>query len=305
MARFLLRRVFAVAVTLLAVSMLVFALSRVAGDPRELYLGEFTSQEQWDAWGRQMGLDRPLVVQYFVWLGKAATGDLGISMREQRPVTDIVIEKMPATLELGLAAFAMAFILGLSLGVLAAVKRGTPWDYIGRTFAVLGQATPPFWLGIMLILLFAVQLQWLPSSRRVGLDSLVLPTITLGWLAIAANLRLVRSSMLEVLDSEYIKLARAKGVSVRRVIWKHALRNAMIPPLTQAGLTLASFIAGAVITETVFAWPGMGRMAVEAVNQNDFPLLVGAVLTISFLYLLMNFLVDLAYGLIDPRIRYS
>lgn len=305
MARFLIRRVIAVAVTLLAVSVLVFALSRVAGDPRELYLGEFTSQEQWDAWGRQMGLDRPFVVQYLVWLRKASTGDLGISLREQRPVTDIVIEKVPATLELGLSAFAMASILGLLLGVLAAVKRGSVFDYVGRTFAVLGQATPPFWLGIMLILLFAVELQWLPSGRRVGLRSLVLPTITLGWLAIAANMRLVRSSMLEVLDSEYIKLARAKGVSVRRVIWKHALRNAMIPPLTQAGLTLAAFIAGAVITETVFAWPGMGRMAVEAVNQNDFPLLVGAVLTISSLYLLMNFVVDLTYGLIDPRIRYS
>ena len=305
MIKFVATRVVAVAITLLAVSALVFALSRIAGDPRELYLGEFTTQEQWDAWGRQMGLDRPLVVQYLVWLGKAATGDLGKSLREQRPVTDIVAEKMPATLQLGLAAFAMAFILGLLLGVLAAVKRGTVMDYAGRTFAVLGQATPPFWLGIMLILLFAVQLQWLPVGRRDGLSSLVLPTITLGWLAVAANMRLVRSSMLEVLDSEYIKLARAKGVSVRRVIWKHALRNAMIPPLTQAGLTLAAFIAGAVITETVFAWPGMGRMAVEAVNQNDFPLLVGAVLTISFLYLAMNFAVDIAYGLIDPRIRYS
>jgi peptide/nickel transport system permease protein len=304
-ARFLVRRVFAVILTLIAVSFLVFALSRIAGDPRELYLGEFTTQEQWDAWGRQMGLDRPFIVQYLVWLGKAGTGDLGMSLREQRPVTAIVVEKMPATLQLGISAFVMATVLGFLLGVLAAVKRGSLWDYFGRTFAVLGQATPPFWLGIMLILLFAVQLQWLPSGRRIGPDSLILPTVTLGWLAVAANMRLVRSSMLEVLDSEYIKLARAKGVSVRRVIWKHALRNAMIPPLTQAGLTLSAFIAGAVITETVFAWPGMGRMAVEAVNQNDFPLLVGAVLTISFLYLAMNFAVDLAYGLIDPRIRYS
>lgn len=305
MFRYIARRLVAVGVTLIAVSILVFALSRVAGDPRELYLGEFTTQEQWDAWGRQMGLDRPVLVQYMVWLAKAATGDLGISLREQRPVTAIVIEKMPATLELGFTAFALSFVLGLLLGVLAAVKRGTLVDYVGRTFAVLGQATPPFWLGIMLILLFAVQLQWLPSGRRVGPTSIILPAITLGWLAVAANMRLVRSSMLEVLDSEYIKLARAKGVSVRWVIWKHSLRNAMIPPLTQAGLTLAAFIAGAVLTETVFAWPGMGRMAVEAVNQNDFPLLAGAVLTISSLYLLMNLVVDLAYGLIDPRIRYS
>ena len=305
MSTFLIRRLIALAITMLAVSVLVFTLSRVSGDPRELYLGEFTSREQWDAWGRQMGLDRPLVVQYLVWLGKALTGDLGISLREQRPVMDIIFEKLPATLELGVAAFAFSVVLGVSLGVVAAVRRGTVWDYLGRTFALLGQATPPFWLGIMLILLFAVALQWLPSGRKGGLDSFVMPVITLGWLAVAANLRLVRSSMLEVLDSEFIKLARAKGVNARRVIWKHAFRNALIPPLTQAGLTLASFIAGAVVTETVFAWPGMGRMAVEAVNQNDFPLLVGAVLTISFIYVAMNFLVDLAYGVIDPRIRYS
>ena len=305
MSTLLIRRLIALAITMLAVSVLVFTLSRVSGDPRELYLGEFTSREQWDAWGRQMGLDRPFVVQYLVWLGKALTGDLGISLREQRPVMDIIFEKLPATLELGVAAFAFSVVLGVSLGVVAAVRRGTVWDYLGRTFALLGQATPPFWLGIMLILLFAVALQWLPSGRKGGLDSFVMPVITLGWLAVAANLRLVRSSMLEVLDSEFIKLARAKGVNARRVIWKHAFRNALIPPLTQAGLTLASFIAGAVVTETVFAWPGMGRMAVEAVNQNDFPLLVGAVLTISFIYVAMNFLVDLAYGVIDPRIRYS
>ncbi len=305
MSTFLIRRLIALTITMLAVSALVFTLSRVSGDPRELYLGEFTSSEQWDAWGRQMGLDRPLVVQYLVWLGKALTGDLGISLREQRPVMDIIFEKLPATLELGLAAFAFSVTLGVSLGVVTAVRRGTVWDYLARTFALLGQATPPFWLGIMLILLFAVALQWLPSGRKGGLDSFVMPVITLGWLAVAANLRLVRSSMLEVLDSEFIKLARAKGVSTRRVVWKHAFRNALIPPLTQAGLTLSSFIAGAVVTETVFAWPGMGRMAVEAVNQNDFPLLVGAVLTISFMYVAMNFLVDLAYGVIDPRIRYN
>lgn len=305
MVKFLIRRLLALVVTLLAVSILVFSLSRISGDPRELYLGEFTSHEQWDAWGRQMGLDKPLPVQYGVWLGDALTGDLGKSRRENRPVTTILVEKLPATIELGVAAFLFSLVLGVLLGVLAAVKRGTFWDYAGRTFAILGQATPPFWLGIMLILLFAVQLHWLPSGRRVGLNSLILPTVTLGWLALAANVRLVRSSMLEVLDSEYVKLARAKGASFSRVIWKHAFRNAMIPPLTQAGITLASFIAGAVVTETVFAWPGMGRLAVEAVNQNDFPLIAGAVLLISFIYVAMNFLVDLTYGVIDPRIRLS
>lgn len=305
MRRFLLRRFVLFCGTLLAVTLIVFALSRISGDPRLLYLTENTTDEQWEAWGEEMGLNRPLVLQYFMWLGKAIQGDLGNSMREGRPVVTVVAEKFPATLHLGLVAFAFAITLGVLLGTLAAIKRGTAWDYAGRTFALFGQALPPFWIGIVFILVFAVQLDLLPAGRRDEPVSIIMPAITLGWLAAAANLRLVRSSMLNVLDSEYIKLARAKGVSNRWVIWKHAFRNAMIPPLTNAGLTLVSFISGTVVTETVFAWPGIGRMAVEAVGQNDFPLLVGVVLGISFMYLSVNLIVDLLYGIIDPRIRYG
>lgn len=305
MTRFLIRRFILFAATLLAVSIIVFTLSRISGDPRLLYLTENTTDEIWDAWGRQMGLDRPVVVQYLVWLGHALTGDLGDSLREGRPVMTIVISKIPATLHLGLVAFVFAISTGVLLGTLAAVKRGTMWDYAGRSFALFGQALPPFWIGIVLVLIFAVQLEWLPAGRRDTPSSIILPAITLGWLAAGANLRLVRSSMLNVLDSEYVKLARAKGVSNRAVIWKHAFRNAMIAPLTNAGLTLVGFISGTVVTETVFAWPGMGRMAVEAVGQNDFPLLVGAVLTISFFYLIVNLFVDLTYAVVDPRIRFG
>jgi peptide/nickel transport system permease protein len=304
MQRFLLTRLASFIVTLLAVSLVVFIMSRVSGDPRLLYLTDYTTDEQWEAWGRQMGLDKPLVVQYFVWLGKAARGDLGMSLREQRPVTTAVLERVPATLQLGLSAFVFSTVLGVLLGVLAAVKRATIWDYMGRTFALFGQALPPFWVGIMLILIFSVQLHWLPTGQRGGIRHFILPAITLGWLAAAGNLRLVRSAMLSILDSEYIKMARAKGLSDTLVIWKHALKNALIPPLTQAGLTLASFIAGTVVTETVFSWPGMGRLAVEAVYQNDFPMLVGAILMISLLYLVINLAVDIAYGYVDPRIRY-
>ena len=259
----------------------------------------------WDDWGKQMGLDRHVTVQYLVWLKSALTGDLGDSLREGRPVMTIVASKIPATMQLGLVSFVFAISIGILFGTLAAVKRGTKWDYAARTFALFGQALPPFWIGIVLVLIFAVQLEWLPAGRRDSPLSIIMPAITLGWLAAGANLRLVRSSMLNVLDSEYVLLARAKGVQNRTVIWKHAFRNALIAPLTNAGLILVGFISGTVVTETVFAWPGLGRMAVEAVSQNDFPLLVGAVLTISFFYLTVNLLVDLTYGLVDPRIRYS
>jgi peptide/nickel transport system permease protein len=292
-------------VVLLVVALLVFGLSRAQGDPRLIYLTPTTSQEQWDAWGVEMGLDKPAPMQFLVWLGKVLRGDLGDSIREHRPVTEALLERVPATLQLGLGAWIFAFALGWPLGVLSAVKRGSMWDYGGRTLALFGQALPPFWLGIMLILIFSVQLEWLPVGRRGGISHFILPCVTLGWLAAAGQLRLVRSSMLEVMDSQYIQLARAKGVPPQLVIWKHALKNAAIPPLTYAGVTLAGFITGTVVTETVFAWPGLGRLAVESVMQNDFPMLSGAVLLVTLLYLSTSFLADIAYAYLDPRIRYE
>ena len=305
MRRFLVKRSILMLVILVTVSVLVFAMSRIQGDPRFLYLSEYTAQEEWDEWGRQMGLNRPLVAQYFVWFGKVVRGDLGISLRENRPVTKAVAERVPASLQLGLASWIFALSVGWPLGVLAAVKRGSIWDYAGRTFALFGQALPPFATGIVLILIFSVQLEWLPTGRRGGLDHFVMPAVTLGWLAAAGQLRLVRSAMLDVLDSEYIKLARAKGVNSFSVIWKHALKNAIIPPLTFTGLILAAFITGTVVTETIFAWPGLGRLAIESVYQNDFPLLTGTVLFFALMYLAISFLVDVAYAYIDPRIRFT
>lgn len=290
--------------TVIIVSAIIFAMSRVQGDPRFMYLDNNTTKEQWDAWGRQMGLDRPIVVQYFVWLGKAVRLDFGQSMWEKRPVTDLVMNRFPNTLQLGAAAWIFAVVVGLPLGVLSAVMRGTAWDYLGRTIALFGQALPPFWLGIMLILLFAVQLEWLPIGRKGGPDHLILPAITLGWLAAAGLLRLVRSAMLEVLDSEFVKLARAKGVTPWLVIWKHTLRNALLVPLTYSVLILSGFLAGTVVTETVFQWPGVGRLAVQAINTNDFPTMVGAVLFATVLFVVANLLLDISYTFIDPRIRY-
>ena len=305
MTRYLVRRFLLMLVVLLVVALLVFALSRVQGDPRLMFLTPHTTQEQWDAWGKEMGLDKPAPMQFLIWLGKIVRGDLGQSIRENRPVAEALLDRIPATLQLGLGAWLFAFGVGWPLGVLSAVKRGTLWDYVGRVVALFGQALPPFWLGIMLILIFSVQFELLPVGRRGGIDHYILPCITLGWLAAAGQLRLVRSSMLEALDSQYIYLARAKGVSAQVVIWKHALKNAAIPPITYAGLTLAGFITGTVVTETVFAWPGLGRLAVEAVLQNDFPMLSGAVLLVTVLYMGTSFLADIAYVYLDPTIRYE
>jgi len=301
----LLRRLVAAAAVLWLASILVFALSRASGDPRYLFISEYTTKEQWDAWGRKYGLDRPLVVQYGIWFSRAIRLDFGESLRDQVPAIDVIRAKVPATAQLGLGAFVFAITLGIPLGVFAALTRGTGWDLVGRGFALLGQAMPGFWLGIMLILTFSVRWQVLPPSGRAGLNSMILPSITLGWFAAAALLRLTRSSMLEVLDSEYIKLARAKGVASWKVVWKHAFRNALIVPMTYAGLLFAGLMTGAVVTETVFAWPGLGRLAVQAVFGTDFAVISAIVLIATALYLALNLCVDLLYGILDPRIRHG
>ena len=291
-------------VVVFAATALVFGLSRVNGDPRLVLLDEYTSKEQWDAWGVKLGLDKPLIVQYGIWVGNAARGDFGQSLGHRTNSLDVIITRIPGTLQLTAGAFIFAFIVGVPLGVFSAVRRGSAFDYIGRTFALFGQALPPFWLGIMLILIFAVELGWLPTYGRGGIKHYILPSITLGWLAASGFLRLMRSSMLEVLDSEFVKFARSKGVNSRRIIWKHALRNAMLAPLTYAGLLLAGLITGTVVTETVFAWPGLGRLAVQSVFANDFPVMTGIVMLFTVVYVGMNFVVDIAYAYLDPRIRY-
>ena len=305
MTQFLLRRLLLLLITLWAVSVLVFAMSRITGDPRAMYMVPGVTKEMWDAWGKEMGLDRPLPMQYVVWASKAVRGDMGESLWERRPVTTAVISKLPATLQLGLATFLFSAILGIPLGVLSAVSRGTIVDLVGRFIAVTGQALPPFWIGLVLILVFSVWLEWLPGAKKGGIDTFILPTVTLGWLFAASILRLVRSSMLNVLDEEYIKLARAKGVSEASIIWKHAFKNAATAPLTYSGMLLAGLFTGTVVTESVFGWPGVGRLSVDAVLQNDFPLLAGVVLFFTLIFIIGNLLVDIILALIDPRIRYA
>ena len=315
MKKFIIRRFFFLIMAILAATLIVFALSRFQGDPRNVMLNVgYTSPEQWEAWGKAFHLDKPVIVQYLIWIGKGVfQGDFGTSLKTGKPVMEMVIGFIPASLQLGLSATLFVLVTGVPLGVLSAVKRGTVWDVVGRTFAVFGQALPPFWLGIMLILIFSVNLGWLPSGTR-GHDAVnwfdrmqyfIMPAVTLGWLASAGLMRLVRSSMLEVLDSEYIKLARAKGASNNAVIWKHAFKNSLIPPLTFSALILVGFIGGTVVTETVFAWPGLGLMTYTAIINNDFPLMTGAVLVFTLVYVIAVFIIDILYALIDPRIRYS
>jgi peptide/nickel transport system permease protein len=312
MGRFLARRFVFAIFALIGATLMTFLLSRMAGDPRYLYAqegGYGMTPERWDQLGQELGLDKPLVVQYGLWLGNILTGNWQESLLDRKPVIDKIRDRIPATLKLGLAAYIFASVVGIPLGVLSAVSRGSIWDYVGRGFALLGQALPVFWVGIILILIFSVQLRWLPTGTLGesgnSLKHYILPTITLGWIAAASYLRLVRSAMLEVLDSEFIKLARAKGVSNVKVVWKHAFRNALIAPLTFSALLLTGFITGAVVTETIFSVAGIGRLAFEAINNNDFPIIVGVVLVFTAMYVVINFATDMLYAYIDPRIRYS
>jgi peptide/nickel transport system permease protein len=305
MQRFLARRFVISILTLLAVSLIIFVMSRAAGDPRHVFLDDYSTQADWDRLTVNLGLDKPYYHQYWIFLKDALRGNFGKSIKEGRPVTDIIMERFPATFQLGLAAFIFSLLVGFPLGVLSAVKRGSTLDITGKLVALIGQSAPTFWLGIMLMFIFAVGLGWLPPYGKQEWNSIILPAVTLGWFFASANLRLVRSAMLDVLDSEYIKLARAKGVSGRVVIWKHALRNALIPPLTFAGVTLGALVTGSLVVETVFAWPGLGQLAVQALFGNDYPLLQAVVIIFTIIYVLTALLVDVLYSYIDPRIRYA
>ncbi len=296
------RLAFGAAIVLL-ITIVVFGLSRAAGDPRNIYLDEYATPEAWDAWGERMGLDKPLYVQYGVWLWDVLQGDFGESLYYNIPSIRLVGERVPNTVQLGGVAFGVAILIGIPMGVISAVKRGSIVDYGVRGFALLGQSVPVFWIGIMMILVFSLQLGWLPSSRNEGWNHFIMPAIALGWLPAAGLMRITRGAMLNVLDSEYIKLARAKGVSYGKIVWIHGFRNAIIPPLTVAALIFAAFLTGTVVVETVFAWPGVGRLAVQSIKNNDFPVLSAIVILFSSFYILLNLIVDLLYAQLDPRIR--
>ena len=301
--RFLIRRLIATVITLLVVTLIVFFLSRLGGDPRLVLLSDDATQEQWDRFGEEHGLNRPIVIQYLIYTSKIVRGDFGNSTLQRRPVLEILWERIPNSFQLAMTAFTFSLVVGVPLGVLAAVRRGGGWDYGIRAAAVFGDSMPAFWVALMLMFLFAVQLEWVPVARKGGWETFILPTVVLGWGAAAGQIRLLRSSLLEVLSSEYITLARAKGVSERKIIWKHALRNALIAPITTAGLTLAGVITGAIIVETIFSWPGLGGLAIEAVNNSDYAVLQGVMILITLMYVMANLVVDLLYVVVDPRIR--
>ena len=311
MRRFIVRRFVFSLVSIVVATLAVFLLSRAQGDPLLLYAtsGYGLTAESEVALRKKLALDRAVPVQYALWLGRTLKGDMGETILDRKPVARVVLARLPSTLHLGAAAFFLSFLIGIPLGVLSAVKRGTIWDYLGRFFALLGQAVPQFWLGLVLIMLFAVKWQIFPAGLKGeglwDLKYLVLPTITLASSAFAFYMRITRTAMLEVLDSEYVRLARAKGVGNNNVIWKHAFKNAFIQPLTGMTLGLTFFLTGSVLVETIFAWPGMGQMAITAVTNNDFPVLQGVVFFFTILFVGMTFITDLLYAYIDPRIRYD
>jgi peptide/nickel transport system permease protein len=309
MQRFIIRRILYMFVALVAATLFVFLLGRAQGDPRNLLIqegGYGVTQETWDLIGKQLHLDKPLVVQYLIWLGKVLSGDLGESVGDRIPVARQLSARIWPTVSLAAPAWILAIIIGTPLGILSSISRGSVADYIARGFALVGQAAPQFWLALMGILVFAVHLRWVPVAtpgEGFAVRNYILPVIVLGLGPTAAYLRLTRSAMLNVLDTEYIKLARAKGVGSGMVIWKHGFRNAVIPSLTLSTLVLAGLITGSIVIETVFAWPGIGRLAFEAVSNGDFPVVTGTVLFFTLFYLVLNFITDLMYVVIDPRIK--
>jgi peptide/nickel transport system permease protein len=303
MTRFLLIRGVQAILTLLVASFVVFVLARLTGSPADTMLPMDATPAERDALINRLGLDQPIVYQYVRYLQAVVRGDFGMSLRTKRPVIELVFDRLGNSLKLASAAMLFTVVMSLPLGVIAAVHRGHLWDRVSMTVALLGQSLPSFWTGIIFILVFAVLLEWLPTSGMGGWQHYILPAVSMGWFTSAGVVRLLRSSTLEVLDSEYIKLARLKGLRELVVVCKHAVRNALIPVITFIGFMYGIMIAAAITTEVVFTWPGLGRLAYEAVLWRDFPLLQLTVLTWATLIIAINFIVDLVYVILDPRIR--
>jgi peptide/nickel transport system permease protein len=305
MQRFILIRIFQAIIALFVVSIVVFGLARISGSPIDALVSFNTTIEQKEQIKHYWGLDQPVHKQYFKFIGNAVQGKFGDSFKWRLPIMDLLKQRTANTLVLAGLSMLVATLVAIPIGVLSAVKRDTPLDYIGKLFALVGQSAPQFWLGLILIMIFAVKLGLVPTSGKSGPSSYILPAITEGLFYAAAIMRMVRSAMLDALDSEYVKLARIKGLPEWKVIWKHVLRNAAIAPLTLFGLILGSVLLGAVATETVFAWPGLGFLAFEAVNARDYPMLQAVVLVFSVIFISVNLVVDILYAYLDPRIRYQ
>jgi len=304
MLSYLAQRLAGAALVVFGVISIVFLLIHlIPGDPVEIMLGEAASATDREALRVALGLDQPVLLQFTHYLHGLLQFDLGTSLQSRRPVTDLLLERLPATLLLAGVTLAVTLALALPLGMLAAVRRGSAWDGGAMAFSMLGVSIPNFWLGPLLILVFSLWLGWFPVSGREGVGSVVLPAVTLGTGLAAVLSRMVRSSMLEVLGEDYIRTARAKGLPPHRVILHHGLRNALLPVITLLGLQLGALLAGAVITETVFSWPGIGLLTIEAIQSRDYPVVQACVLMISVGYVLVNLLTDIAYAWADPRIR--
>ena len=304
MGRFIIIRLLQTLVALFGISLLIFILVRAAGDPTILMRSSVSTEEDIENVRIQLGLDKSQPEQYYIFVTSLFRGDLGDSLIKRVPVTELIGSALPNSISLVLSSFILSMLLSLVLGVLAATKRDTWLDNGVKFIAILGQALPNFWVAIVAIFLFSVKLRILPTSGTGSLAHFVLPVGVLTFFILPGIMRLIRSSMLDVLDSEYVKLARIKGLPERRVIWKHALRNALIAPLTAAGMIFAILITGTVVIETVFGWPGVGRLLVEAVMGLDFPIVQGVILMVAVVVLLVNLLVDILYAYIDPQIRY-
>ena len=305
MSTYLIRRIFQAFLVLWGAVTITFFLTRLTGDPAKLMLPEEATAEAVELFRKQHGLDKPVVVQYIRYMGDLLKGDLGTSIQQQVPVTRLILERYPATLKLTIFSFLLAILISFPLGIFIAIKKNSIWDLLGTTVALAGQVTPSFWTGLMLVLIFGVFLRVLPISGSDTWRHLVLPSVTLSFFVIGRLTRLVRSGMLEVMNTEYIRTARSKGLLERTIIWVHALKNASIPVVTLLGLEFASLLSGTLIVETIFAWPGVGRLVINAVLQRDFPIVQGVVLVSAAIFVISNLVVDMLYTVLDPRISYQ
>lgn len=304
MLNYIIKRILQGIVSIIGASAIIFAISRL-DDPTLLLLPIDATPEVVQNLRSKLGLDLPLIQQYLIFLGDALRGDFGDSYRWQQPALPLILERLPATIELAVAGMIFALALAIPFGVLSAVYRDSWFDNFAKLFAMLGQAMPNFWVGLLGILFISVQLGWLPAFGREGFSSIIMPAIALGWYPVAAMTRMLRSTMLDVLDSDHVRMSRAIGVPNNVVIWKYALRNAAVPLVTMMGIYFANMLSGAFVVEVIFAWPGMGRMVVEALFARDFPLVQVGVLFSAILFVGVNLLVDLSYGVLDPRIRHG
>lgn len=305
MRQFLLRRLIRAVVVLIGIATIVFVVMRLSGDPVTLLLPPDATQADYARISHQLGLDQPLWIQYGIFIGNMLHLDFGNSIFMRQPAFQVALERLPATVELATASFVLAVAVAIPVGVLAAMKPYSFWDNIAMLFALVGQSAPTFFIGILLILTFSLRIGWFPTGGRGGLDHLVLPAITLGAYAMASIARLTRSAMLEVIRKDYIRTARAKGLAETLILFRHALKNASIPVVTIMGIQLGALLGGAVVTESVFSWPGIGRLAIESIYNRDYAVVQATVFLTAFWFVVINFTVDIIYGFLDPRIRYS